>query len=191
MEKEHSGFRLAVRPLFAAAAVLAVPLVAMQFSGQVNWTLFDFLIMGALVFGTGLLFELALTKTESILYRAAAGLALAAGFLLFWVNGAVGIIGSAAHDANTMYFGVLAVGVVGALVARFRPRGMAGAMAATALAQLTVGAIALIGGLGGAASGPVELLAINGFFAALFLGSAWLFRRAARGQGAATARAAG
>jgi hypothetical protein len=53
---------------------------------------------------------------------------------------------------------------------------------ATALAQALVGVIALIFGLGSPASGPLELLALNGFFVALFAGSALLFRHAARAQ---------
>ncbi len=80
--------------------------------------------------------------------------------------------------ANLMYFGVLAVGIVGALIARFRPRGMARALFATALAQTSVAVIALIAGLGYPWSGPLELSALNGFFVALFVASAWLFRRA-------------
>ncbi len=53
---------------------------------------------------------------------------------------------------------------------------------ATALAQALVAVIALIAGLGSPWSGPLEILVLNGFFVALFVGSAWLFRRAARGQ---------
>lgn len=191
MTTTGSPLRLAGRPLLAAAILLTVPLVAMQFSDEVVWTLSDFVIMGALVFGTGLTFELALTRTESTMFRGAAGVALAAGFLLVWVNLAVGVIGSAANDANLMYLGVLAVGLGGAIGAGFEPRGMARAMTATAVALLAVGAIAVVGGLGGAASGPIELLALNGFFAALFLGSALLFRSAERTRPEGVAQAAG
>jgi hypothetical protein len=81
-----------------------------------------------------------------------------------------------------MYFGVLAVGIIGAIVARFRVPGMARALLATALAQALVAVIALIFGLGSSLSPPVEILALNGFFVALFVGSAWLFRYAAREQ---------
>lgn len=42
-----------------------------------------------------------------------------------------------------------------------------------------IGAIAVFGGLGRPWSGPLELILLNGFFVALFLASAWLFRRAA------------
>jgi hypothetical protein len=62
------------------------------------------------------------------------------------------------------------------------PDGMARALFATALAQASVAVIALIAGMcqypGGSA---VEILGLNGFFVALFVGSA-LFRYAAREQ---------
>ena len=82
-----------------------------------------------------------------------------------------------------MYFGVLAVGIVGAIIARFRPHGMARALFATALAQALVSVIALIITLGSPGSPPGVLgtLILNGFFVGLFVGSAWLFREAARG----------
>ncbi len=115
-------------------------------------------------------------------YRFAIGIALATAVILLWVNGAVGMIGSENNDANLMYFGVLAVGIIGAVTARFQPRGMALALFATALAQALVTAVALIGRLGYPASGPLEILGLNGFFIALWVVSSWLFRRAAREQ---------
>jgi hypothetical protein len=120
--------------------------------------------------------------TTNTTYRSAVGLALATAFLLFWVNGAVGIIGAEGDDANVMYYGVLAVGIIGAIIARFQPHGMARALFATALAQALVAVIALVAGLGAPLSGPAEILILNGFFVALFVGSAWLFRHAAREQ---------
>ena len=60
--------------------------------------------------------------------------------------------------------------------------GMARALFATALAQALVAVIALLAGLGSPWSPPVEILAVNGFFVALFVGSALLFRYAAREQ---------
>ena len=110
-------------------------------------------------------------------YGIALCVALAAAFMLVWLSLGVGIIGRDGDPANRMYFGVLAVGIVGALVARFRPGGMARALVVMALAQAAVAAIALIGGLGRPYSGPLELTLLNGFFVALFLASAWLFYR--------------
>ena len=122
-------------------------------------------------------------------YRAAVGVALATALILMWVNGAVGVIGSENNDANLMYLGVLAVGIIGAVIARFQPRGMALALFATALVHALVTLVALIARLGYPASGPLEILGLNGFFIALWVGSAWLFRHAARERapaGAAT-----
>jgi hypothetical protein len=113
-------------------------------------------------------------------YRAAVGVALAAAFILVWLSLGVGIIGADGDPANSMYFGVLAVGIIGAIIARFRPHGMARALFATALAQALVAVIALIAGLGLPWSPPLEILVLNGFFVALFAGSALLFRYAAR-----------
>jgi len=120
-------------------------------------------------------------RMSSTAYRSAIGLAVAAAFMLVWLSLGVGIIGKDGDPANLMYFAVLAVGIIGAIVARLQPHGMARALSATALAQALVAAIALIAGLGLPWSGPAEILLLNGFFIALFAGSAWLFRRAARG----------
>jgi hypothetical protein len=115
------------------------------------------------------------------MYRFAIGVALAAAFILIWLSLGVGIIGKDGDPANLMYFGVLAVEIIGAIIARLQPHGMARALFATAFAQALVAVIALIAGLGLPWSGPAEILGLNGFFIALFAGSAWLFRRAARG----------
>jgi hypothetical protein len=77
-----------------AALMLLLPWVAMQFTDEVNWSVTDFLVAGALIAGTGLAFELAAGTTANHAYRAAVGLALAAVFLLIWLNLAVGIIGT-------------------------------------------------------------------------------------------------
>ena len=125
------------------------------------------------------------TKEASVKdYKMAWAVALAAAFILVWLSLGVGIIGADGDPANMMYFGVLAVGIIGAIVARFRPHGMARALFATALAQASVAVIALIITLGSPWSPPGVLgtLILNGFFAGLFVGSALLFRHAARAQ---------
>jgi hypothetical protein len=126
-------------------------------------------------------------KTGNTAYRSAVGVALAAALILIWLSLGVGVIGADGDPANLMYFAVLAVGIVGALIARFRPQGMARALVATALAQALVAVIALILGLGAPWSPPAEIIILNGFFVALFAGSAWLFRRAARAHARAGA----
>lgn len=121
-------------------------------------------------------------NTNRTLYRLGIGLAITAALMLVWLSLGVGIIGRDGDPANILYFGVIAVGIAGALLARFRPLGMSRALIAAALAQATVAAIAVIGGLGRPWSGPLELTILNGFFVAMFVGAAWLFRRAAEGK---------
>jgi hypothetical protein len=175
--------RLRIALWSAAALMLLVPLLAMQVTDDVNWTAADFVVAGVIILGAGIPFELAVRKTGNAAYRAGVGVALAAGLLLVWVNGAVGIIGSEDNDANLMYFGVLAVGIIGAIIARLQPGGMARVLSATALAQALVAVVALVAGLGATEPpGPLGILILNGFFVALFGGSASLFRRAAQAE---------
>lgn len=164
----------------AAAFILLLPLVAMQFTDEVDWGSEDFLFAAVLLGITGLSAECVVRLARNDLTRVAAGLALGGGLLLIWVNAAVGIIGSDDNQANAMYLAVLATGVIGALIARFRARGMVIVMGAIAIVQTVVTLIALIGRLGLPATTPLELLAINGFFIALWLASAALFRRGVR-----------
>jgi hypothetical protein len=160
---------------------LLVPLVAMRFTDEVAWGVFDFVAAGVLLFGTGLTFQLVARRARGNAYRAAVVVALAAALLLVWLVGAVGVIGEDGDRADVMYGGVLAVGIAGAAVARFRPGGMARAMLAMAFAQALVAVVALIAGKNQAPVSSVgELLGLNGIFVALFSGSAWLFRRSAR-----------
>lgn len=166
----------------SAALLLLLPWLAMQFTSEVAWTLADFVVAGALLGGTGLLYEGALRQTGNVPYRAAAGLALAGVLLLVWINLAVGIIGAEDHPANLLYAGVLAVGFIGSLVARLRPLGMARTLLAMALAQVLVGLVAVLALPALPESGPVEIGMLTAFFAALFGASAWLFYRAAREQ---------
>ena len=120
-----------------------------------------------------------MTTTKA--YRLAIGAALATGFILFWVIGAVGLIGVEGDPFDMIYGGVLAVGIMGAMIARFQPQGMARAMVATAVAQALVVVIALIIGKHQVEVSSVpEIVLSNGFFVVLWLGSARLFRSAAR-----------
>ena len=158
------------------ALILLVPLLA-----RAPWDLFDFVVMGGLLFGVGLAYELVARRSGKTVYRIAFGIGLVTAFLLAWVNGAVGIIGSENQPANLMYGAVFAVGVIGSLVARFRPRGMAHTLFAAALVQLSVPVIALIiwPQISWGGAGLAGVFVLNAFFAALFVVSALLFRQAA------------
>lgn len=165
------------------ALILLIPLVFTMRDGVVegvgwNWTLFDFVSMGILLFGAGLVYELIIRKMEIGAYRAAVGLAVATSVLLVWINGAVGIIGDG-ESFNMLYFGVLAIGVIGAIVARFQARGMASALFAMAFAHALVPVIVLLIWKPEITVDVFGVVILNAFFVMLFVASGFLFRRAA------------
>ncbi len=176
-----------IRLAIITGALLMVPLIAMQFSDGVVWTLSDFVFAGVLIFGVGLLYLLATRMTGNTVYRVAAGMALAATFLLIWINGAVGIIGDS--DINVLYVLVPLVGFIGAIVAFFKPLGMARAMFATAFAQFLVPVIAFVINTPDFSPGVVGVFVLNTVFVALYAGSGLLFLRAAREQSGSGAQA--
>ncbi len=152
------------------AGLLLLPAIAMQFTSEVNWSPGDFVFAAILIGGSALAYDIAALTRASHAYRGGVALALAAAFLLIWINGAVGIIGNEANPANLMFGGPLAIAFLGALLSRFHPRGMARTMAAAGVAQIAVGGIALIMG--------VLIPFVTLFFAALGGASGLLFRKA-------------
>ncbi|NIM69997.1 MAG: hypothetical protein GTN86_04700 [Xanthomonadales bacterium] len=131
---------------------------------------------GALTYGVMRLIR----SRQGAVYQSAAGICLAGTFILLWINLAVGIVGEPDHPANLLYFGVPGLALAGAVLARFRPRGMARALLAAALAQVLVAAITVLGGLGAPVTPRGSLLALNGFFTLLWGLAAWLFQLAGR-----------
>lgn len=160
-----------------AGLVLLAPLIAMRFTEAVNWTAFDFAVAAALIGGAGLAFELFVRMSDRLAYRAGAAIALGAAVLMIWATGAVGIIGSEDDPANRIFAGVLAVALIGAILARLRPRGMAITMTGAAAVHAGVAVWAL-------GAGPGTLM-VNLAFIALWLASAGLFTLAAGNGGAA------
>jgi predicted membrane channel-forming protein YqfA (hemolysin III family) len=187
MNTDAPPYRLG-RVMVVVAALLMVPLVAMQFSSEVNWSVFDFIVAGTLLAGTGVAYELVARRGSNFAYRAAVGLALGSALFLVWSNLAVGLIGSENNRANLMYLGVLAVGIAGAALARLQPRGMVRTLLAMAVAQGVIGVIALAFRLD---PRPLQIVEVNGFFIVLFVASALLFRVAAREQPRAGAASRG
>jgi hypothetical protein len=181
MKTGNTAYKAAIRLAIATGIILLLPLIAMQYTDEVVWDLADFVVAGVLLFGTGLAYELMARKGGTVAYRAAVGIALATVFLLVWVNGAVGIIGSENNDANLMYFGVISIGIIGAIIARLQPLGMARALFVTALAQALVPVIALTiwQPTSWGAAGMFGVFVLNAFFVMLLVGSALLFKRAA------------
>lgn len=130
----------------AAVCLLLLPLVAMQLTREVNWDGRDFAVFAVMLLIACGTFELALRLSSSPAYRAGFALGTVGGFLLVWVNLAVGIIGSEDNPYNLWFGAVLAVGLVGALLARFRAPGMVRTLVAAAIVHALVSGVALIAG---------------------------------------------
>jgi len=75
-------------------AILSIPLIAMQFTKEVNWDLTDFVIMGTLLLITGLGIEMVTRKIKSFNLRLMITLAILFLLFLIWAELAVGIFGS-------------------------------------------------------------------------------------------------
>lgn len=76
------------------ALLLCLPLIAMQLTEDVTWTLFDFIVAGALLLATGLMCELVLRKVKKIAYRIAICSVILAALLIIWAELAVGMFGT-------------------------------------------------------------------------------------------------
>lgn len=83
-----------IRILLVTALILMVPLVAMQYTDEVNWDWFDFAVMGILLVGTGLTYQLATRKARTTRHRLAIAIIILAAFLLIWAELAVGVFGT-------------------------------------------------------------------------------------------------
>lgn len=77
-----------------AALLLLIPLIAMQFTNEVNWTLFDFIVAGILLLGAGVMSELVLRKVNKSGHRIVLCLSILAALFLIWAELAVGIFGT-------------------------------------------------------------------------------------------------
>ena len=80
--------------LLAVVFILSIPLIAMQITKEVNWSLSDFVIMGIILITTGLLFELVLRKVTRLQYRLVICGILIFALFMIWAELAVGVFGT-------------------------------------------------------------------------------------------------
>lgn len=83
-------FRIAV----VTVVILSIPLLAIQFSNEVNWSVEDFIIIGVLLFGMGLLYEVISKRLKNKNHRLAVGVAVLLLTMYIWAELAVGIFTS-------------------------------------------------------------------------------------------------
>ena len=77
-------------PLF----LLLIPLFGNIFSNQVNWSLFDFIVMGFLMGLTGLSIHFIIEKIRNKTFKIVTIIFDLIIFLMIWVELAVGVFGS-------------------------------------------------------------------------------------------------
>jgi hypothetical protein len=171
--RSGQGWRAAVWG--GAAALMLAPAVATRLTDEMKWDSVDFALVGIMLLAACGAWELAMRKTRSRPFSAAAIVAVGTAFLLFAVNGAVGYIGDEDNPVNLLFFGVLTLALGGAIIVRFRAEGMARTMAVTAGAQVAAAAlaVAMVPDVRG-------FLVGTAMFVPLWLLSSWLFARAAR-----------
>ncbi|MBD8019031.1 hypothetical protein [Kaistella pullorum] len=76
------------------AMLLVLPLVAMQFTKEVNWTVSDFVIGGILLFGTAGIIDFVLRKVKSRRNRIILSVSVLLVLMLIWAELAVGLFGT-------------------------------------------------------------------------------------------------
>ena len=74
--------------------ILSIPLMAMQFTEEVNWTISDFLVMGILLFTTVFTIDFVLKKFKTLKSRLILIVGIVVLLALVWAELAVGIFGS-------------------------------------------------------------------------------------------------
>jgi hypothetical protein len=182
-EHVHNGERW-LKPLriigwSLVGIILLLPAIGMQFSDEVDWSAGDLIFAAVILVGTGLTVELTVRRSSNNAYRAGVVVALAAAFLMTWSNAAVGFVGSGPNPANILYFILPLIVIVGCSAAGFQPKGMAVTMVAAAIIQALITAFAFASDLVEGAE-RFAMFALNGFFIALWIASAALFRKAAK-----------
>ena len=80
--------------LLISLFLLLIPLIAMQFTDEVNWTTIDFIIAGGLLFGAGLTTEIVMRKIKNLNYKVGLLGAILIIIILIWIELAVGIFGT-------------------------------------------------------------------------------------------------
>lgn len=80
--------------LSIVVCILLIPLIAMQFTDEVNWTLADFIIGGIVLFGFGFLIDLVLIKLKTSRHKVLIITILILVLILIWTELAVGLFNS-------------------------------------------------------------------------------------------------
>jgi len=162
-----------LRVALGALVALMVPLVAARLVDGWNWPPSAFVFVYVLFFATGMLYVVIARRMSAWSYKVGVAVALVAGFALAWSN--MVHVADSQNPANLVYYSVLVVGGLGALLARLRARGLA----LTLFAMAAVLALIAVTLPSGAPPDLARNMAVgHGIFVALFIASGLLFRHA-------------
>jgi hypothetical protein len=162
-----------LRVALVSLGLLMVPLVASRVVDGWNWNPGAFVFVYFLFFATGMAYALIARRMTSWAYKVGVGVALVAGFALGWSN--IVQVADSGHPENLVYYSVLAVGIVGALLARLKARGLALTLFVMAA---TLALIAVLLPSGAAPDLALRVAIGHGVFVVLFTASGLLFRHA-------------
>ena len=87
-------FNIMIKILPIVGLLLSIPLIAMQLTDEVNWSFFDFLIMGIMLSITGLALGIIIKKIKYHKYRNIFIAIIIMIFLLIWAELGVGLFGT-------------------------------------------------------------------------------------------------
>ena len=163
-----------------ALAIWLVPLVAKQFTDEVQWSTFDHIVWAFMLAIPATIIDLVSRMTGNWAYRGAVVIALGTSFVITWANLAVGIVGNEENPVNLIFFGVVAIALLGSPLVGFKAARLRWVFYLTAAAQALSALVAL--------QAEPFVLVFCGVTTALWLTAATLFGRAARGE-AATVKA--
>ncbi|MBO6535095.1 MAG: hypothetical protein JJ966_02655 [Balneolaceae bacterium] len=133
----------AVAPAVGASLIVLIPLIAMQFTSEVVWTLSDFIIGWAILFSIGFAYQAIARKSQQVTFKIATGIATFTTLFIIWANLAVGIIGNEENPLNLLYFGVVLLAIFGSYIASLKAKAMFRVMMSVAALHAFVSVIGL------------------------------------------------
>ena len=159
-----------------AIAIIVTPLVAMQFTHEVDWDETDFIVATIILGIVGGLIELAVRLSSDWFFRIGALFAVLAGFMVVWANLAVGLIGNEDNAVNLWFGAVLLIAIAGSIASRFRGSILPFAMFLAGALQVAIGIFAGILG-SDMRGGKFTIVLSVAWFIASFLFSCALKKR--------------
>ena len=151
-----------------------LPIIAKQFTDEVQWSWMDHLFWAFLLGIPGLLVDIVSRMTPNWFYRGGVIIALATSFVITWANLAVGIVGNEENPINLIFFGVVAIAMLGSPLVGFKAVRLRWVFYLTAAAQALSALVAL--------QAEPFVLVFCGVTTALWLTAATLFGQAAKAE---------